>query len=82
VTTEDENAALEQIRQMDCGVLLVYYSLPHPVRKRLSKAFRQTCPEGRIIAIANMKIEKPEFADAFVYGLEGPETLISTILQR
>jgi hypothetical protein len=29
-----------------------------------------------------MKIEKPEFADAFVYGLEGPETLISTILQR
>jgi hypothetical protein len=29
-----------------------------------------------------MKIEKPEFADAFVYGLEGPENLISTILQE
>lgn len=82
LTTEDENAALEQISQMDCGVLLICYSLPHSVRKRLAEAFRQHCPEGRIIAITNMKIQKPDFADTFVYGLEGPETLISTILQR
>ena len=81
LTTEDESTALEQISQMDCGVLLVCYSLPPPVRNRLAKSFREKCPDGRIIAIANRKIEKPEFADAFVYGLEGPETLISTILQ-
>jgi len=66
---------------MDCGVLLVCYSLPQPVRNRLARAFREKCTDRRIIAIANMKIEKPESADAFVHGLEGPETLISTILQ-
>jgi len=49
---------------------------------RLAKAFRQKCPEGRIIAISNMKIEKREFADALVYGLEGPETLINALLQQ
>jgi len=53
-----------------------------PVRNRLAKAFRQKCPEGRIIAISNMKIEKREFADALVYGLEGPETLINALLQQ
>ena len=82
LTTEDESTALEQISQMDCGVLLVCYSLPPPARNRLAKSFREKCPDGRIIAIANRKIEKPEFADAFVYGLEGPENLISTILQE
>ena len=81
LSTEDESTALEQISRMDCGVLLVCYSLPQPVRNRLARAFREKCTDGRIIAIANMKIEKPESADAFVHGLEGPETLISTILQ-
>jgi len=46
LTTEDESTALEQISQMDCGVLLVCYSLPPPARNRLAKAFREKCPTG------------------------------------
>jgi len=40
------------------------------------------CPGGRIVAITNEQTETPEFADTFVYGVEGPEALIEAIRQR
>jgi len=41
--------------------------------------FRETTARKRIVAITNQPLEKPDFADSFVYGLEGPEVLIDTI---
>jgi hypothetical protein len=55
------------------------YSLSSPSRRGLAEAFRERCPKGRIVAIRNAKTERPEFADAFVYGVEGPEVLIDAL---
>jgi uncharacterized protein (DUF169 family) len=74
--------ALEAIRQGDCGTLLMCYSLARSFRQLLAEAFRQHCPGGRIVAVTNEQMEKPEFADSFVYGVEGPEALIEAIRQR
>jgi hypothetical protein len=79
LTSSSETEALNFIARGDCGVLLVCYSLSFAVRQRLAKAFRQHCPEKRIVAITNQPLEKPDFADGFVYGVEGPEVLIDTI---
>jgi CheY-like chemotaxis protein len=78
-TTSDGDDALSKIRQGDCGVLLLCYSLSEPSRRELVETFREFCPHGRIVAIANCKVDKPEFADSLVYGVEGPEALINAI---
>lgn len=78
LTKIDTQEALAFIERGDCGVLLLCYSLPLPSRKRLAEAFRAKCPEGRIVTITNEKTE-PEFADSFVYGVEGPEALIEAV---
>ena len=41
--------------------------------------FRETTARKRIVAITNQPLEKPDFADSFVSGLEGPEVVIDTI---
>ena len=79
LTTENEAEALVSIRRGECGVLLVCYSLSRAVRRRLAEAFRSHCPDGKILAITNTQLKKPDFADSFVYGLEGPEVLIQSI---
>jgi hypothetical protein len=78
-TTDNENEALARISQADCGVLLVCYSTPLPMKRRLAVAYRKRCPEGKIIAVANKQVETLEVADSLVYGIEGPEVLIEAI---
>lgn len=78
LTKIDTQEALAVIERGNCGVLLLCYSLPLPSRKRLAEAYRAQCPEGRIVTITNEKTE-PEFADSFVYGVEGPEALIEAV---
>jgi CheY-like chemotaxis protein len=79
ITTTDHKDALARIERGECGVLLVCDSLAKPVRQRLAEALRRFCPGARMILIADEPIEKPDFADTFVYGLEGPELLIEAI---
>ena len=79
MTTASADDALQRIRDQDCGVLLLCYSLSEPARNRLTETFRKCCPHGRIVAITNKKMDKPEVADALVYGVEGPEALIEAI---
>jgi hypothetical protein len=74
--------ALEAILRGDCGTLLMCYSMDRTARQVSAQAFRQYCPGGRIVAITNEQTETPEFADTFVYGVEGPEALIEAIRQR
>jgi len=78
-TTDNESEALARISRGDCGVLLVCYSAPLPMRRHLALAYRKRCPEGKIIAISNQPVETLEIADSFVYGIEGPEVLIEAI---
>jgi hypothetical protein len=59
--------------------LLVCYSLRQDVRKSLADKFRQRCPNGRIVAITNRQLDAPDYADSFVYGVEGPEILIEAL---
>jgi CheY-like chemotaxis protein len=78
-TTENESEALARVSRGDCGVLLVCYSTPLPIKRHLAVAYRKQCPEGRIIAVANQAVETLEVADSLVYGIEGPEGLIDAI---
>lgn len=81
ISTQSHESALQTIRQGGCSTLLVCYSAEKPIRKIVADAFRKHCPDGRIIAITNARLEKPDFADTFVYGVEGPEVLIEAIRQ-
>ena len=78
-TTDNESEALARISHGRCGVLLVCYSTPSLTKRHLTDAFRKRCPEGRIIAVSNQQVNTLEFADSFVYGIEGPEVLIEAI---
>jgi DNA-binding NtrC family response regulator len=79
-TTTDPQEAIGGIGKADCGVLLVCYSVTDEWRKQLVQQFRQFCPEGRIVAITNHPVaETPKEADELVYGVEGPEILISAV---
>ena len=63
-----------------CGTLLVCYSLPGDLRREIILAFREHCPDGRVIAIGNMPFaEIPSDADEFIYGVEGPEALLRAV---
>ena len=59
--------------------LLMCYSLSKDARKTLADDFRRRCPKGRVVAITNRKLDSPDYADNFVYGVEGPEVLIQAI---
>jgi DNA-binding NtrC family response regulator len=78
-TTERHDQALTLIQGGACGTLLMCYSLALRTRQLLAEAFRKHCPDGRIVAITNQRLEKPDFADIFVYGVDGPEALIDAI---
>jgi hypothetical protein len=78
-TTDNESEAVARISRGDCGVLLVCYSAPLPLKRQLAAAYRSRCPEGRIIAVANQNVETLDVADSLVYGIEGPEVLIDAI---
>ena len=78
-STLHEHEALARIERGDCEVLLICYSLPKEVRRKLVEALRRFCPGSRCVAISNQQMEKPEFADTHVYGVEGPEALIEAV---
>jgi DNA-binding NtrC family response regulator len=75
-TTADPNEAEWKMRGSKWDVLLLCHSLDRPERQHLAETFRACWPGARVVAITNKKIEKPDFADTFVYGVEGPEALI------
>ena len=74
-----ETEALAKIYSGDCGVLLLCYSLEEESRKHIAKAFREVCPEGRIVSITNQPFRESPDSDAIVYGVDGAEALISAV---
>jgi hypothetical protein len=63
-------------------VLLLCYSIDNVIRQQLAKQYRVACPRGRILAITNAPFEYPPVeADAFLYGVEGAEALITAVSQ-
>src|SRR3954452_4052042 len=79
VSAFSEAEALAKIYSGECGVLLLCYSVEEESRKHITKAFREVCPEGRIVSITNQPLNQSPDADAFVYGVDGPEALISAV---
>jgi hypothetical protein len=79
ISTLDEHDALARIERGECGVLLMCYLVAKPVRQKLANALRKVCPNSRIVLITNEQLGKPEIADTFVYGVEGPEALIEVV---
>lgn len=79
-TTTDPQEAASRIGNVDCGVLLLCYSISAEWRNQLVQRFRELCPEGRVVAITNHPVAgTPKEEDAVVYGVEGPEILIDAI---
>jgi DNA-binding NtrC family response regulator len=79
VSAFNEAEALAKIYSGDCGVLLLCYSVEEESRKHITKAFREVCPEGRIVSITNQPLKQSPDADAIVYGVDGAEALISAV---
>lgn len=78
LSTLDLKQGIAHIERGHCGVLLLCYSLPLLERKRLAESFRTNCP-GRANRHDHERKSEPEFADAVVYGVDGPEALIEAI---
>ncbi|HKR82669.1 MAG TPA: hypothetical protein VJS37_00770 [Terriglobales bacterium] len=79
ITTTNDRDVLARIERGECGVLLLCYSTAKAIRQELAAALRRFCHGSEIVAITNERIEKPDFADSFVYGVEGPEALIQAL---
>jgi DNA-binding NtrC family response regulator len=79
VSAFNEAQALAKIYSADCGVLLLCYSVEEESRKHITKTFREVCPKGRIVSITNQPLKESPDADAIVYGVDGPEALISAV---
>ncbi len=79
-STSKAEEALLRIENGNCDVLLLCYSLDDDILRRLETQFRKSCPDGRIVAITNQPVVIPPIhADAFVYGMEGPDVLIAAV---
>jgi PleD family two-component response regulator len=80
LTIPDEKEALAKIEAIDCGVLLLCYSVDEHAVRQITKKYRESCPDGRIVAITNATLANSAVeADALVYGLEGPDALLAAI---
>jgi DNA-binding NtrC family response regulator len=79
VSAFSEAEALAKIYSGECSVLLLCYSVEEESRKHITKAFREMCPEGRVVWITNQPLKQSPDADAFVYGVDGAEALISAV---
>jgi DNA-binding NarL/FixJ family response regulator len=72
--------ALSRVREVPCAVLLLCYSVPIEWRRQLIQEFRESCPQGRIVAITDRIVaEIPKEVDDLIFGLEGAEALIDAI---
>lgn len=76
VSTLDEHDALARIERKECGLLLMCYSLPDTVRKKLAEALRSFCPGSRIVAVANKHVEQPFFGTHLFMGWKGRRPLL------
>ena len=83
LTFSDEEKALAEIQNVDCGVLLLCYSVQDSIRQQLTTKYREACPGARIVAITNEPVQEPLVnIDAWVYGVEGPEALIDAVQRK
>lgn len=79
-STLDPEEAYVRIQPGSLGLMLLCYSLARSVRQRLAKRFRDCCPQGRIISIANENVEESSvYGDTVFLGMEGAEALIDVV---
>ena len=71
--------ALAKIHAGNFGVLLLCYSLASRLQQEIASEFRKHCPNGRIVAITDAKILRPD-TDAVVGSTEGHNALIDALL--
>ncbi|PYV48673.1 MAG: hypothetical protein DMG92_13060 [Acidobacteria bacterium] len=82
-STARPEEALSKIRNGDCGVLLLCYSVREQWRGQMVREFRETCPQGRIVAITNGTMsEVPKEVDDLLFGIEGAEALIDAVTRK
>lgn len=79
-STWDPEEAYVRIQPASFRLMLLCYSLERLVRQRLANRFRECCPEGRIVSIANSRIDPSTiYGDTVFDALEGAEALIEVV---
>jgi hypothetical protein len=75
LTIRDQQEALTEIENTDCGALLLCYSIDDRTRQHFAKNYRELCPEGRIVAITDAPLQNP----AVEAHVEAAEALIEAV---
>ena len=78
-STTNPLLALKFIKHERCGILLLHYSLPEYWVKTLIKNFRRSCPNGRVIGIAQRAGRPLADVDQVVLESEGTAPLLKAI---
>jgi hypothetical protein len=69
-----------EFRSRNYEVVVLCHSLTETVLEKLTREFRESCPQGRVVIITN---ERLQFAigdkTKVVYGIDGPETVVEAI---
>ena len=82
ITTTEPKEADAKIKEGNCAVLLLCYSIGDTWREQLVQNFRKHCPDSRIVAITNHpepNIETQPDVDDLVFGIEGAEALLDAM---
>jgi len=68
------------IRHERCGVLLLCYSVPENWRKTLIRSFRESCPNGRIVAIVGGDLKRvPDSFNVVISSTDKADALLDAV---
>lgn len=81
ISLNDEHA-LDLIRNANYDAVVVSYTLPDDVVRRLADEMRESCPQCPVVAIANTRVpDRTIRPDRIVLADEGPAALIRALRQ-
>ena len=72
--------AVSAMERSPFDVMLLCYSVRKQWRTTLVHKFRDTCRDGRIVAITDQPLMQiPNDVDQVVYGIDGPDALMRAL---
>lgn len=80
LTTSSMPVAQALMKHQRCGVLLLCYSVPENWRRILIRAFRESCPNGRIVGVVASGLNHPEDSfDEVISSTDKADALLDAI---
>jgi hypothetical protein len=82
ITARSPLEARFEIAMGRCGVFLASYITPAAIYRDLASLFRQNCPSGIVIFVAQNPNDRSAHADVNLAVQDEPHTLIERLLSR